>query len=1282
MDIVQQPFYVISKGNHFACYRFNIEQYGINQPFKMMVKVLVAEDDVCNVLQLADECCLMVRQQDQMMPFHGIIRHAAIVDDVAVNDYFLVRCHVENHQWHSMQAVGSRTFHHQPLSDCINGIADSLSWPSTSYQLKSLDTAVPALRHRNQQTYASFLLDQLHINNSYVQTLVEEKEGKLVFSNDWAELTDKAPRKLIEVEPSQMNADEALYDGHRYFDLIRTVSEKHPPTLQIKCHHIPARPGDKLSLAATAHLEAATYPIISMTISGEQPLRFDSGAIETLRQAELLSHIYLKTSQSYFERDCNRYSEAFTVYSGRIEAHNPAQSYPDRTAAYHYNARFDFEEQCEGRASPTAAYQAAPMAKALNNVCFNSLMAGEYHGTDLPIYHGTEVLLVNKDNQSEPALALGMVHNQSSGVLPSASNSNYQNILKTATGNELCLVDAQYNRHIQLGTYQMQNVLAMYEKNGLIELRSEQGELSIKSQQPMLIKAGTLLHFQAETDLSDIISQTQRLISYHSNIETMVTGSIEHTIKQQLSIKTKSATFSAGKVIHTATDILHVLAPTVNLESDEGSVIIEADTMVLNFNQLIARSGNSELTLDSDHFNLRSSQVIFDVEQAAFEGQSQVIAGKHSAPPNHQASVTPPQMANHNPIEPIDLTVRKNDDVYQEKVKADKESSILKDSASDAHFIKLDELDEQDELAKQTYLRTMPVKKLRQFPPVIVNLRENINDEHRRDLLTEKELQYFKQNGNNVMIFIHGYNVEYGAFSKKASSMKDNLTESLEAMEMGWPVPAMHGVKVKVELNYQDELSDKWINKSLLTGSSFRNLDRNNLAKIDFSALNTINGSGMHEWLTNFEHNVNQAADISPDSPDYQRCLFIAWPGNPENPADYLEAATTSRDYGVKVAKLLKQIRDFDSEMQINIVAHSQGNGVLIKALNYLGEYHKEIKVDNCFLWQAAIPDYSFSTSKQHQYCPWHSPHAYKATKHITVFHSQNDNILGPMLLPEEQPLGVDYQTVYNRKPEAEMLFGFICRFSGLQSLYQAAMRLEVPFSMMLDEHKIDAAWALFKAKLRHKQIDAAGLKETLREQITSVNKRALFRFTTHLGEQLREAKPKIKEMSGYLAERQINIRQDLHVSLKFIYELLSHIDHIVKALVDEDHYFSKPTFLLRRMAPPLIAFESVKRAANFAIYHYMPHFDKFITFLYSALVQVKHEVNPAMGYNGVDKETAKQFAYMLDNIPTTKWVYHHSDMKYSSNDIDKEIYHDRIIDKKDLRFQFHIGKGEHDDKS
>ena len=58
-----------------------------------------------------------------------------------------------------------------------------------------------------------------------------------------------------------------------------------------------------------------------------------------------------------------------------------------------------------------------------------------------------------------------------------------------------------------------------------------------------------------------------------------------------------------------------------------------------------------------------------------------------------------------------------------------------------------------------------------------------------------------------------------------------------------------------------------------------------------------------------------------------------------------------------------------------------------------------------------------------------------------------------------------------------------------------------------------------------------------------------------------------------------------------------------------------------------------------------------------------------ALGWGGVDSDTKKLLSYKLKNVDTTKWLWHHSDMKTPSDDIKKYIYQQRIIQTSGIRF-------------
>ena len=252
-------------------------------------------------------------------------------------------------------------------------------------------------------------------------------------------------------------------------------------------------------------------------------------------------------------------------------------------------------------------------------------------------------------------------------------------------------------------------------------------------------------------------------------------------------------------------------------------------------------------------------------------------------------------------------------------------------------------------------------------PPIIMNLNdvifdkksnepliENPSDEHARLHLTEDELTYFKNNGNNVTIFIHGFNVPYGQFGEYIESL-EYVNLKIEDLTKGLNFPQKHyelrvkksSTKKTIKLNFDEHI------KNLDNPLSSEDLKFSN----DYEPLrNSIEGVGMHSWLTDFEDNLNNAAGFNKDYSEFTRALFIAWPGEPKSPADYMTANAQSKKTGRAFAEVLLQLRNFSPDMEINVIAHSQGNGVMLSAFDYLGEYHASKKVNHAFVWQAALP--------------------------------------------------------------------------------------------------------------------------------------------------------------------------------------------------------------------------------------------------------------------------------------------------------------------------------------
>lgn len=228
-------------------------------------------------------------------------------------------------------------------------------------------------------------------------------------------------------------------------------------------------------------------------------------------------------------------------------------------------------------------------------------------------------------------------------------------------------------------------------------------------------------------------------------------------------------------------------------------------------------------------------------------------------------------------------------------------------------------------------------------PPVLINLR-NDAPAGNHTLLSPEQLDYFKHNGNNALIFVHGYNVPLGEFGQ---------AHSADALPADVYRPSKN---------------------------------------------NSINGIGAHNWLLNIEYQLNQAAGYQGHDQQnphpYQRILCIAWEGNVGS-TNFYGATLNALTAGRRLSAILHQL--VEANIKINLMAHSLGARVILTAMNLLAETHTQA-IDHVFLWQPAVADNALSNRIENDTHPFGAgvfPQAHQAAKQIIVLHSSNDGVLG-----------------------------------------------------------------------------------------------------------------------------------------------------------------------------------------------------------------------------------------------------------------------------------------------
>jgi len=289
-------------------------------------------------------------------------------------------------------------------------------------------------------------------------------------------------------------------------------------------------------------------------------------------------------------------------------------------------------------------------------------------------------------------------------------------------------------------------------------------------------------------------------------------------------------------------------------------------------------------------------------------------------------------------------------------------------------------------------------------PPLIINLEAS----HRKNIpgiLSYSELQTLKYNGQSAVIFIHGFNADfgkYGHYPKSATIQNQSFFQLDDSYAFNLN---LDGIKLQPSQYRRTLCCDLTNPKELM--ANFPELN-NHKAKIALAAYqnnpegvgeleSALNGTGAHHWFTHMEYNFNVASGFNGKNyEEYARIIGIHWPGN-VNVLEFNRAEDIAHNYGQKLCSLLQQLSR--ESIEINIVAHSLGTRLLLRAMEILGSIDKKGQdcIAKAVFWQAALPNTAFTVNRKlytdrrilSQYT-----HATESTKSILVLHSENDSVL------------------------------------------------------------------------------------------------------------------------------------------------------------------------------------------------------------------------------------------------------------------------------------------------
>ncbi len=194
-----------------------------------------------------------------------------------------------------------------------------------------------------------------------------------------------------------------------------------------------------------------------------------------------------------------------TSFTGRVESTGSEYAHLDDQGRYHIRLDFDRGEAAKGEAShPIRLIQP---------------YGGENYGIHFPLRDGTEVAVsfVNGD-PDRPVLSGSLSNPQTPNVVTSENPT--QNIIRTASGNELLMEDRVGQEKIEIFTDQRKNILTLdaNEEGHKVRLATEEGEMEIKACKTMLIESGDTQTVQSGNDHIVTVENAQRVMTRNKEI--------------------------------------------------------------------------------------------------------------------------------------------------------------------------------------------------------------------------------------------------------------------------------------------------------------------------------------------------------------------------------------------------------------------------------------------------------------------------------------------------------------------------------------------------------------------------------------------------------------------------------------------------------------------------------------------------------------------------------------------------------------------------------------------
>jgi type VI secretion system secreted protein VgrG len=259
-------------------------------------------------------------------------------------------------------------------------------------------------------------------------------------------------------------------------------------------------------------------------------------------------------------------------FTARVETTGTEYAYLDDQGRYHIRVDFD-----RGK---------APQGEASHPVRLVQPYGGDKYGMHFPLRAGTEVAVsfVNGD-PDRPVLSGSLSNPQTPNVV--TSDNPTQNIIRTASGNELLMEDRKGQEKIEIFTAERKNILTLdaNEDGHKVRLATEEGEMEIKACKTMLIESGDTQTVQSGNDHIVTVENAQRVMTRNKEIAFQAATDFQIKAGENIQLKAEKQDIrmTAGK------DLVVDVARALSVE---------------------VRNSNMELLVHSGNLSIKAAQDI------------------------------------------------------------------------------------------------------------------------------------------------------------------------------------------------------------------------------------------------------------------------------------------------------------------------------------------------------------------------------------------------------------------------------------------------------------------------------------------------------------------------------------------------------------------------------------------------------------------------------------------------------------------------------------------------